>query len=154
MLKLLKVSKDEAEKGICHTREKGELVQKLFIKDADLVYDKNVFFIIECQKYDKLVYIRRDTKVTQVVGSNNSRYELKCNAININEMCKHLDRSIEPKKLEELISANLTILFSRAECDTAKNIWKNYYERILMYLGKKVTDFVEQSKIDNFFSNY
>lgn len=126
MIKLLKVSKYEAQKGICHTRGEGDVIQKICIEDADLISYKYAFFIIECQKYDKFTYIKRDgTKQTEVVGANNIYYEKRNNVMNLKEMCQELlIQKKEPnKKLEDLISANLDILLSDKN---EKDIWEIY----------------------------
>lgn len=163
MFTLLKFSKDQATKGIYHTRRNGDFVQELFKKDAVLVYEvteynnrfseKYAFFIIECDEFDNL----RCGKAAQTVTKSLSDFDIFYDAVDVSEMCRELLKQEKPfpSNLENLLSDYLPRFFSTvhswgSEFNSA-DTWY-FYEWILEKLGKKANDFVKQSAIDSFFS--
>lgn len=121
---LIKVLKEQADRGIYHTRKNGELVQKLFTKDADLVYEvtdptshyhgeKYAFFIIEAEDGDKVRYCDWDHNLEKDYYFD--KYKMYWDYCKITEMCKELLRQSKPipYKMDDLLGNKLLTFFNR-----------------------------------------
>ncbi len=163
MFTLVRVPKDWANKGLYHTRQNGDLVQELYIRDADLVYEvtehnncfgqKWAFFIIECKELDNI----RCGEASYTIADYRTDDKIYYDAVYISEMCEEFLKQKKPlpSKLENLLSDCLPRVFEGViQWDSngydSAAIW-SYYEWILKHIGKKASDFAEQSKIDKFF---
>lgn len=171
---LIKVLKEQADRGIYHTRANGELVQALFTKDADLVYkvtdptshydgEQYAMFIIEAEDGDKVRYCGWNHNL----GNHNTfdKYKVYWDSRRMERM--YLTRFCEGKsmsrKWDNLLRDKLSIFFSEPiheENIDEEQIWFDsatiwrIYAWILDNMGKNAADYVPQETIDKFISEY
>lgn len=171
---LIKVLKEQADRGIYHTRANGELVQELFTKDADIIYkekdftsidygEQYAFFIIEAEDGDKVRYCGWDHNLRN--HDSFDKYKVYWDSCYVAEMYMELFSKGKPmpEKWDKLLKDKLSIFFIEPIYEEdieeediwfdSKIIW-NMYVWILDNIGKKATDYVSQKTIDKFLSEY
>lgn len=164
MYTLYNASKQFLENGVYHIRNNGEIVRRLTKEDA--VYVKKAtskagenefyFYIIEYEEGDCI-------KLTNFMGKDwTTLLQSVANDINaatffINTMCRGLKRENKPfpKNLDILLKEVVPVKFKsmcHASYEPSRYSYFSEFSWIIEFLGKKLSDYVCQSDIEEYAS--